>query len=128
MPVKHQQSFFSKVIHSRITTVVLILVIILLGRSVYERYMIEQEISQRRAEAEHIQQQLKERKDTLENKVQYLSNERGIESEMRRHFDMAREGEQVVIILDDEINTEKSGDTEGFSTTTEVAPWYVFWR
>jgi cell division protein FtsB len=91
---------------------------------VYERYSIEQEMIGRRAEAEEHLKQLENRKAELQKKVEYLSNERGIEAEMRRNFDVARPGEQVVIILDD----EKKDTIEPLpKTTTEEVPWYKFW-
>ena len=54
--------------------------------------------------------------------MEYLSGERGIEEEIRKHFDVAKEGEQVVIIVDKE--EEELTPTE---LIEEVKPWYQFW-
>jgi hypothetical protein len=67
---------------------------------------------------------LKERQETLGAEVKYLSSERGKEAEMRREFDIAREGEQVVIILDDEVATTVKPMS---TSTSENRPWYKFW-
>ncbi len=77
----------------------------------------------RTKEAEMKLMELEARRAELETKVEYLSNERGIEAEMRRNFDVARPGEQVVIILDEEKKTE----IEPLEKTEEVRPWYKFW-
>jgi hypothetical protein len=45
-------------------------------------------------------EELKGRASVLESKVEYLENERGIEEELRNRFDVAKEGEQVIILLD----------------------------
>ena len=68
---------------------------------------------------------LQDRKDSLEEQVQYLSDDRGIEAEMRRQFDVALEGEKVVVILD-----EKKENVEPLATSTVETEkkWYQFWR
>lgn len=79
------------------------------------------------AEARTKLDTLEARKSDLEKKVKYLSNDRGIEAEMRRNFDVARPGEQVVIIVDKEAST-----TDQPLPKMEEEPnppaWYEFWR
>jgi cell division protein FtsB len=98
---------------------------LLLAFVVYDRYTIEREMAARRALAETELQALQVRYEELEEKVDYLKSERGIEAEMRRNFDVARPGEQVVIILDDE-KPEAVNDQR--SASPDAAPWYQFWR
>lgn len=71
----------------------------ILAISVYERFVIEREMAARRAAAEAELVSAQERKAVLEEKVEYLSAEHGVESEIRRHFDVARDGEQVVVLV-----------------------------
>ena len=93
---------------------------------VYDRYTIERDMAQRREDAEQKLETLKTRKASIEDKVEYLGSERGIEAEMRRNFDVAQPGEQVVIILDPE---EDAGTVEPLSpVVTDTPPWYIFWR
>lgn len=70
--------------------------------SVYERYSIERGAAERRLDAERELQALRAQKAELEKKVEYLNADHGIEAEIRQHFDVARAGEQVVIIVDGE--------------------------
>jgi len=93
----------------------------------YNRYVIEREMSSRQLDAENELKTLEQRRDTLQKKVDYLSNDRGIEAEMRRNFDVAREGEKVVIILDDEIATNNIEPLSSITPTT-TRPWYKFWQ
>jgi len=93
----------------------------------YNRYVIEREMSSRQLDAENELKILEQRRDTLQKKVDYLSNDRGIEAEMRRNFDVAREGEKVVVILDDVQSTSQIKVLlPTISTTTRV--WYKFWQ
>ncbi len=82
-------------------------------------------MAERRYSLESEASALEERRDDLEKQVEYLSHERGIEAEMRRQFDVALEGEQVVVIVD----PEKEEDIQPLSTSTEEEnAWYEFWR
>jgi cell division protein FtsB len=95
-------------------------------RVVYDRYSIEQDMIAKRVEAETKLETLEARKAELEKKVQYLSNDRGIEAEMRRNFDVARPGEQVVIILDDKATSTDQPLQKMLEE--EESSWYEFWR
>ncbi len=100
---------------------------LLLTFVVYDRYLIDREMSHRRAEAEEKLQHLEERKMLMQDKVDYLESERGIEAEMRRNFDVAQPGEQVVIIIDDK--SETSSVTPLIPPPPpDTPPWYIFWR
>lgn len=110
-------------LHSPLALGILAIIILFMMSVVYQRYSIEQDMVARRMEAAVQLQQLEDRRAELEKKVQYLSNERGIEAEMRRNFDVARPGEQVVIILDE----EKKPDIEPLTPTVDDKPWYKFW-
>lgn len=102
------------------------LLCLLLAVIVFSRFSIERDMAARRVEAETELAELAGRKRVIEEKVEYLSSERGIEAEMRRNFDVAQPGEQVVIILD------KDADTSAIQPLPPPAPdtprWYEFWR
>ena len=68
-------------------------------------------MKERRIIEENEVSKLQGKKEALEKKVRYLSDERGIEAEMRRQFDVALPNEQVVVIVEpekDETNTASS--------------------
>jgi hypothetical protein len=68
----------------------------------FERYTIADMMSERRDLVEMEAAALHSQKEVLESKVQYLRDDRGLEAEMRRQFDIALPGEEVVVILEDE--------------------------
>lgn len=111
-------------LHSTPFLILLGLIIVFMISVVYQRYTIASEMSVRQSEAEKELQDLEARRAELETKVEYLSNERGIEAEMRRNFDVARPGEQVVIILDEE---EKNNVKPLDAPEAQDEPWYKFW-
>lgn len=84
-------------------------------------------MSQRRIEAENEVLRLKEQKAGLEGQVQYLSDDRGIEAEMRRQFDVALTNEQVVVIVEPEKGSETNHGTSTYQEKSKPA-WYEFWR
>jgi len=111
------------VLESRITWTIILVLGVGVAIGAYDRYLIARDMAERRAEVERELQMVEKRRAELEAEVQYLTNERGIEAEMRRQFDIARPGEQVIIILDDapEVNPEIEEEV------VVERPWYRFW-
>ena len=95
--------------------------------SAYTRYQKSEIMAARRYETEKEVQHLRDQKTSLEKQVNYLKDERGIEAEMRRQFDVALPGEQVVVIVDDKNKNGSSTDSQATSTAPEEHPWYKFW-
>lgn len=99
-----------------------------IGWSAYVRFEIAMEMSERRQVAEQKVYALQAQRDKLSEQVEYLTDERGIESEMRRQFDVALEGEQVVVIFEekeDEIEVLPLSNTVNQQSSKK---WYQFWR
>lgn len=121
----HQKRKLKAAFESRVTWTILLIFSGLMIVSAYDRYQIARDMADRRLSVEAEKERLVERKAELEADVLYLSNERGIEAEMRRQFDVAREGEQVVIIVDDEATAATA--TPLSTSTPNERPWYRFW-
>lgn len=119
-----REAYTKKLLRIRIGVFVVGILCALLAWSVWERITIERTMAERRAAAEVEYEALQVRHEELAEKVEYLTDERNVESEIRKHFDVAKAGEQVVIITDNQVET----DNQPRSTTTEVArPWWRFW-
>lgn len=110
-------------LYSKPIIFVLFIVMIFLAFSVYERYTVERQMSERRATTEQDKQELLERKEVLEQRVDYLSGDRGIEEEIRTHFDVAKEGEKVIILVG-----EEEDEKAELAPVIEEPAWYLFWR
>jgi len=121
----HQKRKLRGVMNSRYIQVILMIIFLVISWSAINRFLIALEMSERREKVENDVAELQIRKAEMEERVQYLSDERGIEAELRRQFDVALEGEQVVVIVDNEANDESTATT---SRPTEDPAWYEFWR
>lgn len=122
-----RKNVFPSIARSRVTFAVLLLLCGYLSLAVFERFTVEREMAARLSDAEQTYEVLKARHTELDEKVEYLQGEPGIESEIRKHFDVAREGEQVVIIVDDEDNNETTAQETTDAAKDELKPWYRFW-
>ncbi len=111
-------------LNSRLIQGGLVVIAFMISWSAFERYVIAVEMAERSELSNNQASVLQARKDSLSKKVDYLSNERGIEAEMRRQFDVALPGEQVVVIVEDEVEEIIPLAT----STPAVKRWYEFWR
>ncbi len=117
-----QKNTLQNVFYSKPTLVVLSILIVFLCISVIERYKIAKEMERRTDAVLEEKSELIERKKALEDKVEYLGAERGLEEEIRTHFDVAKEGEQVIILMG-----EKKKVSESRTVPPPPKPWYQFW-
>ena len=114
------------VLQSPVMVVVLLCIIILLSISVYQRFLIEREAAAERREAEAELQALQTRYDGLSAEVEYLSDPAGVGREIRKYFDVAKDGEQVVVLVDDERPTAKA-TLPTTSPAERSATWWRMW-
>jgi cell division protein FtsB len=112
----------SEYLYTKIGILFLLCVITFLSIAVYKRYTVEREMAERRLQTEQLRQELQGRKEMLEERVEYLSGDRGIEEEIRKNFNVAREGEQVIILVGDDVTAEEKPNIP-----PEIKPWYQFW-
>lgn len=124
----HMLDFYQKrklraIMNSRITQAVLVAIVCFMLWNVFERYTIASTMSDRRALIEQEAAVLQAREASLEKEVQYLRDDRGIEAEMRRQFDIALPGEEVVVILEDENATAVTPLATSTEESTSWWPW-----
>ncbi len=123
MSLLRKKSWWQLILGSRLTLLILLLAAVGLSFAVYDRYTVEREMMSRRAESERELRALAERKESLKSRVEYLNNEQGMEAEIRRHFDVAKEGEQVVILLG-----ERERAAAPASSTPKSDPGQRWWN
>lgn len=109
----HEKRKLKSFLYSKPAAFVLFAIAILLSWSVYERFEREREMATKRYELEERLDTLHMQAATLEEEVARLKSERGIEEELRNRYEVAKAGEQVVIVV---------GDERDAATTTRVAP------
>lgn len=109
-------------LHSRLTLLVLLIASIAISFAVYDRYVIEREMLDRRQAKEMQLQAMEAQRDELKERVEYLKGEQGIESEIRKYFDVALEGEKVVVLIGE--SEEESTYSPVNKVITEEKSWW----
>lgn len=124
----HEKRKIRRILYSKFLIGAIFLIAIVIGRSVYERFTVEREMALKLEERSGELEALKQRANLLEGKVEHLKNERGIEEELRSRFDVVKDGEQVVILIDDVV--EEASDVDLKATTTDEKHFFEvlkFW-
>jgi hypothetical protein len=86
-------------LRTRLITVFLVMVVLFLGRAVFDVLGKYRESAHNVAETRSSFSGLEAREDKLIEELSFLETEQGVESEIRKKFSVAREGEKAVILL-----------------------------
>jgi cell division protein FtsB len=116
----------------RLFTVALLLIALLLVRGVWNIYHKERETHAGRAQAEQELADIEKREMALRGEIARLRSPYGVEASLREQFDLAREGEGVIVIV--ETSLAETEDDIGVRTQSTwkrlipLAPWNLFGR
>lgn len=126
----HEKRKIRSILYSKPVAFVLFLAALLLSTSVYNRYTVAKEMEQKLEVKRAELMELEHRAEILRTKVEYLDNERGIEEELRNRFDVRKEGEQVIILIDE--RAEKGTATPSPLPNENLSPeppkpFFKFW-
>jgi cell division protein FtsB len=105
-----------RLLSSNITIIALCIVIALLGREVWGIYMKEQRARESLLRAQTQYDSLQERSEFLESELALLNNDAGVESKLRERYGIAKPGEKVIMLIDEE------------GTTTPPEPDSGWWK
>lgn len=69
---------------------------------------------------------LQERKNSIEKKIQRLNTETGVEEEIRSKYDVAKEGEKLIVIVDEEEKNVDTNENKGLVNKffTTISSWF----
>ena len=115
----HEKRKIRSWLYSRVSIAIILMVTLWLSTGVFERYQVEREMAAKREEKEAELKDLEARANVLNERVEHLLDDRGIEEELRSRFDVAKEGEQVVVIVEDESASNSSMNQGEFSSNEE---------
>jgi len=102
MSLLRKKNWWQRVTASPIAVVVLLGLSVTFAFAVHDRYVVERDMAERRAKTEAELERENNRLNELQKKVEKLNTEQGIESEIRKNFDVAREGETVVVLVEED--------------------------
>ncbi|MFC1614938.1 septum formation initiator family protein [Patescibacteria group bacterium] len=108
---------WQNVVFSKAALVLLFIVILFAGNAawnMYQKYRESKELKDRALTQLH---ELENRKQNLTENIEKLETERGIEEELRKRFGIVKEGEEVVIVIDnpeDKENEQRTVEKKSF--------------
>ncbi|MEX0917099.1 MAG: hypothetical protein WDZ90_01070 [Candidatus Paceibacterota bacterium] len=95
----YEKRRLKRLLYSKSAVALLLVLILLLGSAVWDAYEKEKITREKRNLSVAEKEKLLERKEALENELERLSTERGVEEEVRSKFDAVREGEKIIVLV-----------------------------
>lgn len=102
----HEKRKIRSWLYSKITIGIIFALALVFAFSTFARFGVEREMAAKREKQEEELMELKARAAVLESKVGHLNHERGVEEELRNRFDVAKEGEQVIVLVGEKEGAE----------------------
>jgi cell division protein FtsB len=97
-----QKHIVRTLLYSRVTMVILFLLIVLLLRSIMELNDKRIEVNVERDETAKERQDLESKVEKIRKQNEFIKTERGFEEYVRTTYPVVKEGEGVIVIYDDE--------------------------
>lgn len=94
-----------RLLSSNLTILVLCIVIIILGKEVWDVYQRERLARESLSQAQVQKESLDKREQFLRSEIDLLENQEGVESELRERYGIAKPGEKVIVLVDAEATT-----------------------
>lgn len=89
-------------LYSKITIIILGLIFLLLAKACFSVYQKQRDTKEKLTRAEAALTELSDRRTNLQEETARLQSSEGIEEEIRRKFQVSKEGEKVIVIVDDQ--------------------------
>lgn len=109
---------FWGIFYSPLVLIVLLIISVFLTRATWQVYTHERVSMQNRERLENELAMVKDREAILKEQVAALETPKGVEDEIRSKFNVAKEGEQVAIIVND------TNATSATSTPVKEKTWW----
>lgn len=106
MVLRSRLSFWQRMAYSWGSLGVLLVLALILGRGTWGLYQKNARAEERRDVALLELHEVEDRKQGLELELAHIKTTSGIEAELRHKFDVAREGEHLLVIVDKEVSQE----------------------
>lgn len=120
----HEKRKFRRFLYSKVMLIILAIIVVWLFFAVFDMYKKERDTGLKSAEQREILNELEERETALQDEINRLSTEKGIEEEIRSKFEVGREGEEMIIIVDnpEEKNEKNTELKKGF--LQKIFDWF----
>lgn len=116
---KKQQ--FKRRLYSKLVLILLFVALLFVAHGTWGIFQKARQSKQLLERAQAEKAELAEKQAAIEYRIDRMKTQTGIEEEIRSKFDVAREGEQLIVIVENEeeveIEEEESKGISGFFTT-----------
>ena len=113
-----EKKTFRRYLYSRVFLSILGVLILFLAHAVYGVYRKAQSAGVFLQEAETTLEEMNKREKYFSREIERLDSDLGVEEEIRKKFQVAKEGEKVIVIMDEGKNT----------TEAAIEPKETFWQ
>lgn len=93
---------FKKKLYSKFVIILLILIIILLARGTWGVFQKSRQSKNKLEISQDRIIELNKRQEAIISKIEILKSDSGVEEEIRTKYDVAREGEHVIVIVQED--------------------------
>lgn len=107
-------------IYSKPVLVLMLLPVFLMGSATWSAWAKEESTRGNLAAVESELEALRAREEALQKELERLDTPRGLEAEIRSKYELGREGEEMVVIVEEEKPVSKI-------VPIEPDPWWHFW-
>lgn len=114
---------FRQILYSKASIVILFVVFVLIAHGAWKVHEKASIAAAESGEAKLTLQEIQDRSKELEASLVRLKTERGIEEEVRQKFTVARPGEEIVVVVDENAKKGKNGETPA-----EKSFWVGIWE
>lgn len=91
-----------RIIYSKFSIFILFLILIFLLQGVWGLYQKVEETNQKKEMVSNKIAGLEEREDYLNSEIDYLNSGVGLEEEIRNRYSVSKEGEEVIVIIEED--------------------------
>ena len=117
MDAFEQRRRFRTIMNSRVTLVILAVILVVVSKSTWSLYGKNKDAALNRARLERESKEIESRRLFLEKELARLKSPEGIEEMFRQKYNIKKEGEEVVVIID-------KNDTSISSSRTLFPSWF----
>lgn len=103
--------------------IVLVILIVLLLNAVFKVYKKQDMTRDNLAKAATSLESLRAREEMLSSEIAKLKTEDGIEAEIREKYGLVKEGEEVIVVVDNDKATSSNNRRDGMGFWQAVLDW-----
>jgi len=123
MNIFEQKRQIRRLMYSKIAMVGLFVVCGFLANGLFNIYGKARESMDRKNLSAQSLVRLQEREAKLQAEIERLDSRNGLEEELRNRYSLSKEGERVIVIIEDEDGTRVATTTEDSSLSERASTW-----